>query len=54
MAEVKVYTCPECRLSYRSKDLAKKCEDWCKKHNSCNLDITKYSINKENYKLWQK
>ncbi len=47
MTVVKLYTCPECGLSYLTKDLAKKCEAWCKKHNSCNLEITKNSVNKE-------
>lgn len=47
MTKTKIYTCPECRLSYLNKDLAKKCETWCKKYNSCNLKITKYSVNKK-------
>ncbi len=46
MKKAEVYTCPECNLSYGDKDLAKRCEDWCKTHNSCNLEITKHSINK--------
>ncbi len=41
-----VFTCPECGLGYTEKELSQKCETWCKKHNSCNLEITKYSINK--------
>lgn len=47
MAEVKLYSCPECGLSYRENVLAKKCEAWCKKYNSCNLEVTKHSVNKE-------
>ncbi len=46
MVKTKLYTCPECGLSYKDKDMAKKCEAWCKKYNSCNLEITKYSVNK--------
>lgn len=46
MKNSKFYICPECRLSYTNKELAKKCEAWCKKYNSCNLEITKYSVNK--------
>lgn len=42
-----LYTCPECGLSYKDQELAKKCEAWCKEHNSCNLEITKYSVNKK-------
>lgn len=43
----KLYTCPECELSYREKGLAEKCRAWCKEQNSCNLEITKHSINKK-------
>lgn len=46
MGKTKVYTCPECGLSYTKADLAKECEAWCKKYNSCNLEITKHSIDK--------
>ena len=53
MAKTKVYACPECELSYKEKALAQKCEAWCKEYNSCNLKITKYSINKENYKKYE-
>ena len=47
MTKTKVYTCLECGLSYINKDLAKKCEDWCKQHDSCNLEITKHAVNKK-------
>lgn len=40
------YQCPECGCEYKEKELAKKCEVWCKEHNSCNVEITKYAINK--------
>lgn len=46
MEKTKLYSCPECGLSYKDKDLAKKCQAWCKKYNSCSLEITKYSVNK--------
>jgi len=42
--EVKLYKCPECGLEYQEKEWVKKCEAWCKKHKSCNLEITKHSI----------
>ncbi len=41
------YTCSECGLSYKEKGVAQKCEDWCKQHTSCNLEITKDSVNKK-------
>lgn len=46
MANKKIHICSECKLSYKEKELAEKCEAWCKKHNSCNLEITKHSVNK--------
>lgn len=46
MKKAKLYTCPECGLSYKEKELAKKCEAWCKEHHSCNLTITKHAVNK--------
>lgn len=40
----KRYKCPECGLHYTEKEIAVKCESWCREHKSCNLDITKSSI----------
>jgi len=45
--EKRLYQCPECGLWYREKKWAKKCENWCKKHKSCNLEIIKHAINKK-------
>lgn len=42
----KVFVCAECGLSYDNPDLAQKCSKWCKENNSRNVEITKYSINK--------
>ncbi|BFI73797.1 hypothetical protein YN1_7840 [Nanoarchaeota archaeon] len=36
--------CEECHNVYESKELAEKCEEWCKEHKSCNLEIVKQSI----------
>ena len=40
----KLYFCPECGLKYQKKELAKKCESWCKKYKSCNLEIIQHAI----------
>lgn len=40
-----LYQCPECGLKYKEKEWAEKCERWCKKHKSCNLEITKHAVN---------
>ena len=42
----KTYQCDDCFLVYFDKKFAKKCEEWCRKHKSCNLMITKHSVNK--------
>lgn len=39
--------CPECGLKYQKKEWADKCEAWCKKHKSCNLDIIKHAEKNE-------
>jgi beta-lactamase regulating signal transducer with metallopeptidase domain len=39
-----LYKCPECGLEYQEKEWAEKCEAWCRKNKSCNLEITKHSI----------
>ena len=38
------YKCGECKMLYKNKILAKKCEEWCKKYKSCNLKIIKHAI----------
>lgn len=40
----KVHLCEQCAMFYKEKKMAKKCEDWCKKHSSCNLEIIKKAI----------
>lgn len=41
------YTCQECGFVYKTSELAKKCQDWCRKHHSCSLEITKHAVNLE-------
>ncbi len=38
------YQCEICKFIYKDKKLAEKCEAWCKKHHSCNIEITKNAI----------
>lgn len=44
MDEKKVYSCAECGLHYKDEKTAIRCETWCAATSSCNLDITKLSI----------
>lgn len=39
-----IYKCEECGLGYKSKEIAEKCENWCREHKSCNLDIIQNAI----------
>jgi hypothetical protein len=46
------FICEECKLKYKDKEWAEKCESWCKKYKSCNLEITKHAVNDaNNFKL---
>ncbi|BCS91115.1 MAG: hypothetical protein ARM1_0572 [Candidatus Micrarchaeota archaeon] len=38
------YYCEICKLHYKDKELAEKCQEWCSTHDSCNLSIAKNSI----------
>jgi 5'-deoxynucleotidase YfbR-like HD superfamily hydrolase len=38
------FKCPECGLHYEGQKLALQCEAWCREHHSCNLEITRRSI----------
>lgn len=33
------WQCEICGYQYEDKDWAEKCEAWCKKNHSCNLEI---------------
>lgn len=40
----KYFICEECKFAYKEKEWARKCEEWCKKNHSCNIEITKHAI----------
>ena len=42
-----LYQCLECGLRYKEKVWSDKCEEWCKEHHSCNLEIIIHSIENE-------
>ena len=39
-----VFQCEECKLLYAEKEMAEKCQDWCSKHKSCNIEIISNAI----------
>ncbi len=38
------HLCEECMLLYREQSWAEKCEEWCRKRKSCNIEITKHAV----------
>lgn len=40
----RLYQCPECGLHYTSLTAMRQCYAWCSEHKSCNLAITKLSV----------
>lgn len=39
-----VYKCEKCGWMYRESNMAKRCENYCRKHNACNLRYVKFAI----------
>lgn len=39
-----LYQCGECGFHYEDKATAEKCEGWCRRTKSCNLDIVKEAV----------
>ena len=39
-----VYQCELCLMYYRIKTLAEKCEAWCKRTGTCNIEISKKAV----------
>jgi len=43
------YKCPVCGLHYHDKELAVKCEAFCKKFHGCSLEITQQSVEHQEF-----
>jgi hypothetical protein len=41
---IELYQCLECGLHYKDPETAAKYEAWRKQYQSCNLEITQYSM----------
>ena len=39
-----LFICGSCGLGYKDRKTAQKCEDWCRKTGSCNVEITKKAV----------
>lgn len=44
-----LYQCEECGFHYADKDLAEKCEAWCREHKSCNIEIMAHAEENKKY-----
>ncbi len=44
------YKCKVCKLEYSNQETAKACQEWCSTHNSCNYQIAKLAVNKDQAK----
>lgn len=40
----KYFVCEICGFSYEENEWAQRCQNWCEEHNSCNMEITKRSV----------
>lgn len=38
------YVCEACGFAYKEKVWAEKCEEFCTKHHSCSLEITRHAV----------
>ncbi len=39
-----IHTCEVCGFGYKEKEYAQQCEDFCKAHSGCSLEITKHAV----------
>jgi hypothetical protein len=39
-----VFLCEICGLGYKERRTAEECEEWCRRTNSCSIEITKKAI----------
>lgn len=39
-----LHQCEECGLKYEGKEIAEKCQAWCKEHKNCNLDLIAHAV----------
>lgn len=47
------FVCKECGIAYAEKEWAEKCEEWCRIHKSCNLEIIQHAISVKDYQKSQ-
>lgn len=40
---MEIYQCKYCRMKYSEKEWQQKCEAWCAKHKSCNIEVIRHA-----------
>lgn len=38
------FQCEACKMYYKDKEIAQKCEDFCNKHKSCNTELISHAV----------
>lgn len=44
-----LYQCPVCKLHYRDQKMAERCAAFCREFHGCSLEITKHSVEHEEF-----
>lgn len=44
ITEKNLYQCEECGFHYEDKELAEKCEAFCKENSACNIEIIRHAV----------
>ena len=49
-----VFKCMKCGWIYRDEESAMKCQQWCEKHDSCDMELTRHSLKMKGGKVHEK
>jgi hypothetical protein len=41
-----LFQCEECKMLFRERSWAEKCEAWCRKNHTCHIEIIRHAVNK--------
>jgi hypothetical protein len=39
-----LFQCSECKMLFRERIWAEKCEAWCRKNHTCHIEIIKHAV----------
>jgi len=45
--DITLFQCEECGFTYKDKEIAEKCQAWCREHHTCNIEIIKDAVQEE-------